>query len=196
MKTRALHIMMLLVAISAAGCDLFGTRDPEPPQGGGSTFVPPTSPDLVLTNMAHAISEKNVVNYMRCFVDTLNSSNSYSFVPTAAASAQYAATFSSWTLQSERSYFSGLAASTPASATPVLILSGGFSVVTSDSAVYAGDYQLTFQHGISGVPETVRGNVQFIIAIDRNSFWGLTRWIDNPIGSEPPWSDLKGRFSN
>lgn len=191
-----LILLLLPLLLAGQGCDLFSTRDPEPPTTSGDTFEPATSPELVFSNLAHAISEKNVVNYMRCFGDTLAGARPFSFTPTAAAAGQYAATFASWTLASERSAFAALVAATPESSTPVLSLSGSFTAIAADSAVYGGTYSLTFPHGIAGVPETVRGSAQFTLTADRNSIWGIVRWIDLPMNTEPSWSDLKGRFAN
>ena len=192
----SLPFAALLFAISVAGCGLFSTREPEPPKSNSSTFVPPTTPDLVLTNMEHAVSEKDAANYLRCLPDTLNSTRSFSFTPSATAAGRYVTTFLTWSLQSEKSYFSALVALTPTTASSSLVITGSFSIIASDSAIYNGDYQLTFQHGLSGVPETVRGTLQFVLATDRTSLWNVVRWIDNPIGSDPSWSDLKGRFAN
>jgi hypothetical protein len=192
----SLRFAALCLGLALAGCGLFSTREPEPPKAGGNTFVPPTTPDIVLTNMQHAVSEKDAANYLRCLPDTLNSSRTFSFAPSAAAAGRYVTTFLFWSLQSEKSYFSALVALTPSSSSSSLNITGGFSVITTDSAIYNGDYQLTFQHGLSGVPETVRGNLQFVLVTDRTSLWSIVRWIDNPIGSDPSWSDLKGRFAN
>lgn len=187
-------LLPLLIAVT--GCELFSTRDPASPLTNSSTFIPATSADIVIQNLKSAIAEKNTVNYLRCLVDTLNSSRTFQFIPTAASAGRYAATFASWSMASEQAYFSSLVAHTQPSAASVLALNGTFTVLASDSAIYDGDYQCTFQHGVSGVPESVRGNLQFIIGVDKNSTWGITRWIDHPIGSEPSWSELKGRFAN
>lgn len=189
-------IVVLGLLVWSGGCELFSTRDPEPPKGGSSAFIPATSADLVIQNLKNAISERNTVNYLRCFVDTLSSGRSFEFIPTAAAAGRYASAFASWSLASERAWFSSLSAYLQPSASSVLNLNGTFSILASDSAVYQGDYQLVFPHGIAGVPETTRGNLQFVIAIDRNSTWGITRWTDNPIGNDPAWSEIKGRFAN
>jgi hypothetical protein len=191
-----LRPLCIAALLGAAGCDLFSTRDPEPPDSGGSSFIPATTADIVIQNLKGAIAEKNAVNYLRCFVDTLNSSRSFTFIPTASAAGRYAAAFSSWSLASERAYFSSLVAQTPASGVPLLTVNGAFVVQASDSAVYESEYTLYFPHGISGAPETTRGHVQFVITIDRNSIWGITRWTDNPLGTDASWSELKGRFAN
>jgi hypothetical protein len=185
-----------IVVFGFAGCGLFETRDPEPPVSGSSTFVPPTTPDLVLSNLEYSVSEKNTENYIRCLTDTANTGVRYLFIPTTAAAGRYASTFSEWTIQSERSYFSALVAFTGTSASSRLSLSGNFSVLTSDSAVYDGSYDLLFRHGVAGVSENVKGNVQLVLRTDRSSIWSITRWTDIPQTDQTSWSEWKGRFAN
>lgn len=186
----------LVCLMLAGGCGLFETRDPEPPTGGSATFVPPTSPDIVLANLENAVSEKNTENYIRCLVDTLNSGQRYVFFPTALAAGRYASTFANWTLQSERSWFAAIKAIAPKDAPAYLNLTGSFSVIAADSAVYEGGYELVLRHGVATISETVRGTLQFVLHTDRNSIWSITRWTDIPIDGESSWSDWKGRFAN
>lgn len=186
----------LVCLLLAGGCGLFETRDPEPPSSGSATFVPPTSPDIVLSNLENAVSEKNTENYIRCLVDTLNSGQRYVFFPSAAAAGRYASTFAAWSLQSERSWFAAIKAFAPKDAPASLNLTGSFSVIAADSAVYEGGYELVLRHGVANVSETVRGTLQFVLHTDRNSIWSVTRWTDIPIDGESSWSDWKGRFAN
>ncbi|MCB2204855.1 hypothetical protein KQI65_08895 [bacterium] len=188
--------LSLTLAFTATACDLFSTRDPEPPSSGSSTFVPATSPDLVLANLENAIAEKNTENYLRCLVDTLNSSQRYTFIPTSAAAGRYATTFADWSLQSERGWFAALKAFAEDDAPSSLSLTGSFAVIAADSAVYEGEYDLNFRHGLSSVSETARGSLQFIMHPDRNSIWSITRWTDLPLNDETSWSEWKGRFAN
>lgn len=190
----AIGVILCLSVLS--GCGLFETRSPEPPSNGGATFIPPTSPDIVLTNLAHAIRERNTGNYLRCLPDTLSSDVQFRFLPTAAASGRYASTFASWSLASEQSYFNALTVFTDPQTTSSLELTGKFSVVAADSAVYDGGYLLTFIHSVPGVPQTVRGTLQFTLRPDRTFFWRIIRWVDNPDGDLPSWSEWKGRFAN
>ncbi|MDH7516067.1 MAG: hypothetical protein QHI48_09360 [Bacteroidota bacterium] len=190
-----LFALLLVFLILGPGCDIFDTRNAEPPKSTASTFIPPTTPEFVLDNLRSAVAEKNEANYIRCLADTLNMDRRFEFVPTASAAARYSSVYASWSISSEKTYFSTLVALTPPTATSLLDLSGGFTLRTSDSAVYQGTYILTFPHGIGSAPETVQGNVQFTIASDRSSFWSIVRWIDSPSGTEPTWSDLKGRFA-
>lgn len=190
---RFLPLLAIVCLFSA--CELFETRDAEPPETGSATFTPPTTPDLVLENLQHAVREKNTGNYLRCLVDTLNSTQQYRFIPSAAALGRYATTFADWSLQAERSYFSTLTAYTGSAGLASLQLSGSFVLLSGDSAVYEGGYDLTFRHGVNGVAEQVRGSVQFVLHTDRSSTWSITRWTDFPVTDQTSWSEWKGRFA-
>jgi hypothetical protein len=196
LSNRNICFAITAAVFAFSGCGLFETRDPEPPASGSSTFVPPTTPDLVLSNLEFSVSEKNTENYIRCLTDTVNSGVRLMFIPTTAAAGRYASTFSDWTVQSERSYFAALVAFTGTSATSQLTLTGSFSVLASDSAVYDGSYDLLFRHGVAGVAENVKGNVQFVLRTDRSSIWSITRWTDIPQTDQTSWSEWKGRFAN
>jgi hypothetical protein len=196
MRKSVLVLFFTLASVIFPGCGLFETRDPEPPTGSSSTFVPPTSPDMVLSNLENAVSEKNSENYVRCLVDTLNSSQRYVFFPTATAAGRYAGTFAAWTLQSERAWFASLKALTPKDAPSYLNLDGGFAVISADSAIYEGKYEMVIRHGVPNISETVRGTLQFVMHTDRNSIWSITRWSDISLQDETSWSEWKGRFAN
>lgn len=189
-------LSLLICVVVFTGCGLFETREPEAPSSGSSTFVPPTSPDLVIDNLENAVAEKSTENFLRCLVDTLSSSQRYEFLPTASAAGRYASTFTEWSLQSERAWFSAVKAFSDADAPSGLTLTGSFSVIAADSAIYEGRYDLSFRHGVSSVAENARGTLQFILHTDRNSIWSITRWTDIPLNDETSWSEWKGRFAN
>jgi hypothetical protein len=78
MKRTAVILMVLYVAVSIYSCQL---RDAEAPVTSRTTFVPPTSPDLVMVNLQFSVIEKDINNYMACFVDTSYSTKRYTYVP-------------------------------------------------------------------------------------------------------------------
>ncbi len=80
---QALFVILLFLH----GCGLFDSREVEPPTESRSTFIQPTSPDLVLTNLIFSISEKNLDNYMRCFVDSNFSNKRFRYFPDAVSKA-------------------------------------------------------------------------------------------------------------
>ncbi len=188
--------VFLLGLLPIAGCGILETRDPEPPGQTSSTFIPPTSPNLVLENLVNAIRERNTDNYIRCLADPNFSSRKFTFVPTQEAQSQYFAVFSNWSLSAERDYFENLKSFTPTSAATSLFLSDGrFENIQSDSALYTSTYELVFPHNVSGVSQTAKGTLQFFLATDRNQLWMIYRWDDHKLSSNISWSDFKGRFS-
>ncbi len=189
-------ILVLGCCFQLQGCDLFSTRDPEPPSTRGSGYIPPTSPSLVLDNLKNAIATKNAADYIRCLVDTLSSDRTFVFVPAAGAAARYQAVFASWSLQSERSYFANIVALASSESASSLALTGGFDLLASDSAIFNAGYTFTFRHGAANIPEVVHGTLQFTLATDRSNFWSIVKWTDLPNDTEPSWSDIKGRFAN
>ena len=195
-KRRLFLSLTLLLSLTVVSCDLFHTREPEPPTKGGSSYLPPTSPQRVLQNLTNAVKERNTDSYVRCLADSLTSPRTFRFIPTEQSAAQYYGVFSSWSLRNERQYFDNLKSHMSPSAVPGLTLSREtFEYISGDSAIYDAGYVLFIPHDVTGVPQTIRGNLHLTMGLDRNNMWMIYQWIDLSSGSEYSWSDLKGRFS-
>jgi len=191
----SLTIILLTGVLSCQlGCDLFTTRDPEPPSTSTSTFLQPVSADLVLENLKNAIAQGNADNYFRCFIDPSLSDRAYTFVPSVEISAQYASVFAAWTPENERQYFQNLGA--PLNGTPYLTLSSSRTLaVSSDSVVYSMEYTLYYPHRRSGVTAYVQGNMLLYLGTNEQRNWAIYRWQDNKTVSDSTWSYWKALFS-
>lgn len=58
--------LLCLLAASAAGvggCGIFDTRNPEPSQGPGIDYIPPTAPKIALTNVKVTLEAGSTINY-------------------------------------------------------------------------------------------------------------------------------------
>jgi hypothetical protein len=173
-------------------CDLFQTRDPQPPTQNISTFTPPTSYDIVLRNLQFAVAEDNVDNYIRCFADSTY--RRYEFIATPEARARYASVFSQWSLESERRYFQNLG--TPSNGAPSLTIPNEPPVYAStDSVVYNLNYTLFYPHTKEGVPHAVQGNMQLYLGVDPRNLWSIYRWQDSKTTTDSTWSYWKAVFS-
>jgi hypothetical protein len=182
------------VAMVMAGCDLLQTRDPEQPSTSGSTFVPPTSADIVISNLQAAVREKNKENYLRCLVDTAFSSRAFQFQPTSESAARYAGVFSNWTEASEDQYFRNLAESRPGGVANLFFFNPVVTQQPPDEVIYEARYHLIFQHQSSSIPQEGRGILQLSLVRDQRSTWSIYRWIDSRDTSATTWSDFKGSF--
>lgn len=192
------NILAVLVIISLlAGCDLFSTRTVEPPEDPRSNFTPPTSYDIVIQNMQFAIAEKNLNNYMQCFVDTgFTSSQPYMFNADVESLVQFPI-LSNWDIHKERTFYTNLLALTDAAESSTFFISNEQVFTSLDSAVFDSDYLLVFNHSRKTVPKQVKGKLRFILVPNENNFWAIQQWNDfknNP--QDTTWSVLKAGFAN
>ena len=186
----ALIFCLVPCLLAAEGCDLFQTREGQPPVQNKSTFTTPFTADIVLNNLTSAIAEYNVDNYMRCFTDT--AVRPFEFIPSQETQANYAGIFNRWDLEAERQYFVRLG--TP-SGTPSLSLSVQSRVVNSDAVTYLMSYTLVFAHRRTDVPRLVRGNMQIFLGADSLRRWSIYRWQDFKTMRDSTWSYWKAVFS-
>ncbi len=186
-------VLAVLVAVTAlyAGCDLFRTRDPQPPTAGSSNFETPTTYDKVLKNLVFAISDKNINNYLSCFVDT--TIRPYVFIAAEDARRGYPDVMNGWNLEGEQRYFTNLREATPG--IPTLTLPDKPpTFVSSDSVVYDLDYTLSWPHIRSGIPKVVQGTMRLSIGTDGKR-WAIYEWRDSKTTADSTWSYLKAVFS-
>lgn len=189
-------ILIIIGLVFLAGCDLFSTRTVEPPEDPRSNFTPPTSYDIVIQNLQFAIAEKNLNNYMSCFVDTGFSSTPFKFTADVESQIQYP-NLSNWDYNKERTYYTNLLSLTNAGATSTLFLSNEQVFNTLDSAVYDSDYLLVFNHTRETVAKQVRGKLRFVLVSNSNNFWAVQEWYDFKNNStDTTWSVLKAGFAN
>jgi len=187
---RKILVIFLLFLIS--GCDLFNTRVEEPPVKRGSTFIVPTIPEYVFTNLKNSLSEKVLENYMACFVDTAFLDKNYKYVPASGAVAGFQ-NLTEWDLNSERTYINNVFAAVQTSSITLRLVNEN-STPQGDSAVYFYDYTLNIPVDNPEIPDTYRGSVQFTLSLDARNQWVITRWEDIQLEDTPSWSELRGRF--
>jgi hypothetical protein len=186
-------LILIIAAVSVYSCSL---RSDEAPTSSRSTFVPPTSPDLVMVNLQFSIIEKDINNYMACFVDTSYSTKRYTYVPDIVSQIQYPI-FSNWKLSNEKAYFSSLISLMDPNATSNVFFSNPNLNTLSDSAVYDADYLLRVDHQKTNVAKTLKGKIRLVLSADSRNLWSIHKWIDfQSTSNDTTWSVLKANFSN
>ncbi len=195
-------VILVSVLIFIGGCDMFKTRNPETPDTGRSSFLPPTGPDIVISNFVNAIEQKNTENYVACFSNpkTGDEGNIYIFSASADATARYPGLFDTWNIDSERGYFNSLVSQIPTEISPVLMLTNNrFDILSPDSAVYIADYLLFIDFVETNYPKKYSGTFQLSIAPHSSGNWSIYNWQDIKKNNDTipsTWSILKGQFSN
>ena len=189
MQRKACVVLVLSLSMTQ-GCDLFQTRDPDSPTQNTSTFETPTNHDIVLRNLNFAISENNIENYMRCFVDT--TLRPYIFEPSPEEQSK----FPDWNLESERRYFQNMVASlSGASSFGDSIYTKNIAAGPPASAVYFAAYTLYVPHQDARAPRLVRGNMELYMIEDSLHRWSIYRWVDKKTTADSTWSYLKAWFN-
>jgi hypothetical protein len=182
------RILSLAILAAACSCNIFNTRDPEPPTSTTSTFEPPVTPETVLRNFRGAIAENNPDNYLRCFVDT--AARPYLFVP----SADIRPNFPEWSLTEENRYFRSMGSRLDGRS----VLAETVQTVNfySDST-YTVRYSLYVPHTDPQAPRFVQGSMLLHLAVDAQGRWAIDRWEDIRLPSIPDstWSYLKFWFN-
>lgn len=186
----------LIILILIQSCGLFDSREVEMPTESRSTFIQPTSPDLVLTNLIFSISEKNLDNYMRCFVDSNFSNKRYRYFADAVSQTSYPV-FQTWNLSSERIYYSNLISATDPNAASNLFADNYTINTAIDSAIVDMDYIFVFGHNRQSVAVEAKGKLRFVMGTDTRGLWSIYDWydfIDN--NNDTTWSVVKANFIN
>jgi hypothetical protein len=185
------HLLRCSLAVLIfAGCDLFQTRDPQPPTQNISTFETPTSQDIVVRNLQYAVTENNVQNYLRCFVDT--NYRPYVYEP----SADVQSSFIQWNLESERRYFQNIGATLNG----VASLSDSITAKNifpgpPQSAAWFMNYVLYVPHQDARAPKLVRGSMELDMIEDSLHRWSINRWVDKKTTADSTWSYLRAWFN-
>ena len=192
----ALLLLAAGLALPGAGCGLFEPRNPEAPTQSSETFLPPTDPLIVISNLQSAIEQKSVPNYVQCLADPQAGVHTFLFVPSSEGTALYASLFRNWTTTEEQAYFQNLTTRTTPASISKLDLTEKTRSLAADSALLEYDYTLTFENTASGFPSRASGNLQFALQRSSSNFWTIYRWTDFKTTNDITWSLFKGKFSN
>lgn len=193
MMARALILLALLVS-----CDTFSTRVPEDPSKSRSSFIPPTSHDIVIENLTNSVIELNLNNYLNCLAD--DTDLIFSYEASGEAYAQYANIFSNWNIRDEESYFNLMLSDIEQGSFPVLLWSESeFVQFPPDSFIYVSDYYLSLQHQRENLSKEFQGKARITIVPKTTGEWCIKRWVDTSKDKDTvltTWSTLRGAFHN
>jgi hypothetical protein len=136
--------------------------------------------------------EKNSENYSKNL-----STEQYVYVPDSKSQLNYSEIFKNWNALSEKRYIENLISHTSPSSSSVLFLDNrNYTLITSDSALFSAQYIVVFQHDVSNIPKSAKGNVTLYISTDQNQLFYISRWEDfRQNDTDFTWSELKANFS-
>ncbi|MBU0508124.1 hypothetical protein KKH27_04725 [bacterium] len=169
------------------GCELFSTRDAEPPDSGRSTWNTPREPADVLDNLRSAIFERDAVNYMRSFDSrvfvfeadqvALNRDPSLAEWGYEEENAHAVRLFSEGTVPRDSALFAAFTVSD--------------ETLIGDSAEVHAHYELNAGVALTGVPHHVAGTAYFFLRMGTEGYWQVYLWKDLRTDEASTWSDFK-----
>lgn len=189
-------VLILFALLFIISCDLFITRDAQEPDQSRSDFQPPVQPEIVISNLKSSLADKNLQNYIACFVDTIFSNREFTFSASSEAISLYQIFLQDWGLNEEKRYFSSVINKVPTDFPISLSLSDeNFSSLGGDSLIYTATYNINLPVPSGDpVPPNYAGSLQFNMLRDSRSQWSIYFWKDTKGASLPSWSELKGSF--
>ncbi|MFO7526195.1 MAG: hypothetical protein R6W68_12155 [Ignavibacteriaceae bacterium] len=184
-------IFFLLITITA--CDLFMTREAEPPDQSRANFQVATEPEIVISNLTNSFHDKNVQNYISCFIDSSFSEKRFLFQPSGEVVTQYPFLNQDWDLADEQRYFNSVTSSVQTDFPLSLTFTDESFTRSGDSVVFSATYFINIP---VSEPEAsnYQGNIQFYMLNDDRSIWVIYYWQDIKLPDLPSWSELKGKY--
>jgi len=186
-----LYLSVLLLIIFYIQCtNPFEFRKSEEPEniGNNQTDEAPTTVPRLFNKLKNAFSEKNVLKYMECLIDTtIVSKQNYQFIPDQTLPSNL---FTGWNLSAERSYINRVFNEVKSS---VLIYTdepgADFDYIDSVETRFF-DYELLL---INNDTTYYRGKARMKLVRDALSNWAIYMWQDvrNDENFQDTWSRLK-----
>jgi hypothetical protein len=191
--------LLFICMIFFISCELFTTRTPEPPDDNSVNYPPATSPGILLSNFNNSIKGLNTEYYYDCFLKPSGiDASEYNYVPDPDALARYGVIFNQWNALSERNFLIGLKSSIESMINPQIIWeNGNYEVMTSDSAIYLGQYQLSVS--LQKKLENYFGIARLSFVRTNSGLWYIKSWQDfqlNFSDTTKTWSILKAQISS
>lgn len=187
------YFLLLSLVFLVISCDLFTTRVAEDPNQNRSNFETPASASIVIKNFKNSLIDKNVQNYIACFVDTLYSKKIYSFSASIEALSLYQ--MQGWGINQENGYLNAVINKLPKDFPISLTLTDTVYSNLGDSLIYSASYSINvpFKTG-DPFPLNYGGSLEFRMQRDERSLWVIYFWKDTKSQTLPSWSELKGSF--
>lgn len=184
---RFVPVVFVLVSLAVNGC-IFEPREAATPVEEDRSWVNPTSPRSVFTNLRTGLAEERSSNYERSLAVN------FTFVPRPEDEAQLPpGAFDNWTKQVEMGMLTRLKGDYPGGRSIQFGEDGRFEreSIEVGKAEFEGPYTLVVKNA-SGEEETYSGKAIFYIE-DTSQGWALVRWEDIDVfGNNPTFGYLRG----
>jgi hypothetical protein len=189
--------LVLIFSLLVTTCDLFMPRDPEPPGGDVTpyTFKPPTSPEIVLENIAIALPAFQPDHLLNVLVAPNTTDENFVFIPDPATAEASGGLFNSWGYPEEQSFLNSLIQRLAENGLQDILWDEIQVTSIEDQTEVQANYsiQLTYTEQRGALPEQLAGETFLTLIRGDDQLYRVLVWQDEDITSDslPCWSDLK-----
>lgn len=163
------------------------TREVDPPVVGSSDWVSPTDYTILLENFETSIAQRNVQNFLRCFI-----LEGYRFVPSTPTYTGNEILWDNWNIQDEQNWFGNVIADLGlVSGNSISFDEADIQSFSSDSLRYIGDYDMRMNHRDTSLTVRFKGQLEFLMRVNAFNEWEIARWIDYETSLDSSLSRLK-----
>lgn len=187
-------VFLLAACFYLAGCDLFTTREAEPPDAPRSDYQIAFTPEILISNLVNSLKDKDIENYLSCLSDSSFTDKIFTFSPSSEALSQFPALGDNWNKKNESQYINNLKIKIPDKLPITLSLTNSSSSVHGDSITFVASYSLSTPFSDATIPANYQGELIFEMVRDSRFVWSIYFWRDIKGSNLPSWSELKGRF--
>ena len=188
-------VFTLCSGLLLVGCELFNPRDSEPPIDvlDPYAWVPPTSPEFVLQNLANSLPAHKL-NY---HLDVLGNSNetgvTFTFFPDQGVASSQPGVFDSWGYVEEENFITKLFESLNTQGLQRLEWEIEQLSPIDDRYEIITDYQMTLSYGDpeTPLPTQLKGQATLTLVQNVDLLYEISVWQDLKSDTLPCWSDLK-----
>ena len=191
MKKIIISIVVCSLCVSCAK-NPFSTRESEPPTARAGTFIPPTTPQIVLENLRLSYSELVIGNYTQC----LDSSLVFKFDFIQGAQLD-----TSWGVAREISLTEKMfndftiARSTRSLRVNFTAKASQPDVISDTTATLVRDYTVTVLDSASATIDSYQGIATFTLIESSFNFWRIVVWEDLHLNTQTrSWAELKNAY--
>jgi len=163
------------------------TREVEEPIVGSSDWISPSNYSILLDNLKTAITQKNVQNYLRCFIQ-----DELVYIPSTPIYTGNEILWDNWGWQDENNWFSNVIQDLGIPTGNQLVLNEvDIQSFSGDSLRYIGNYDLVMNHRDTALTVRFRGQLEFLMKVNEFNEWEIGKWADYETSSDSSLSRLK-----
>ncbi len=187
--------IIITVLLLFSGCELFEPRESEPPINTSDPYgwKPPTSPEIVLENLANAFPAHKLNYHLDVIRRSEDTDQSFVFLPDQGVASLQPGVFETWGYVEEENFITKLFQLLTEDGLQRLEWQLDQLSPIDDHYEIIANYQMTlsYQETLTPLPGELSGQATLTLVPNNDLLYEVVVWQDTKSDTLPCWSDLK-----